>query len=172
MGGGRVKMLLKWLSLFTGIIIAAVLLYKFVFFVIIVPSASMYPTIEVGDRILTTRIHSSSSIKRGNILVFYSDEFKEVMVKRVIGLPNDKIEIDSNGNVFVNKQKLHEDYVIDPDSRSGTYIVPKGEYFFLGDFRKHSLDSRKWRDPFVAEEKILGRVKVTLFPFNRISIHE
>lgn len=165
---GKMRAVMKGLSYIAGIIIVIFLLYKYVFFVIIVPSPSMYPTIDVGDRILTTRIHNTSSIKRGDVLVFYSDEFQEVMVKRVIGLPNEKIEIDSKGEVFVNNQRLNESYVKYPDDLSGTFEVPDGEYFFLGDFRDHSYDSRKWKDPFIPKSMIMGQAKIILFPFQRI----
>lgn len=161
---------IKGLSYIASFIIVIILLYNYVFFVIIVPSSSMYPTIEVGDRILTTRIHNTSSIKRGDILVFYSDEFQEVMVKRVIGLPNDKIVINTKGEVFVNNQKLNESYVKYNDELSGTFEVPDGEYFFLGDFREHSYDSRKWKYPYIPISKILGQAKVILFPLQKIEL--
>lgn len=161
---------LKGLSYIASFIIVIFLLYNYVFFVIIVPSPSMYPTIEVGDRILTTRIHNTSSINRGDILVFYSDEFQEVMVKRVIGLPNDKIVINTKGEVFVNNQKLDEPYVKYNDELSGTFEVPDGEYFFLGDFREHSYDSRKWENPYIPKSKILGQAKLMLFPLQRIEL--
>lgn len=163
------KTVLKGLSYIAGISIAIILLFNYVFFAIIVPSASMYPMIEVGDRIIATRIHSTSSIERGDILVFYSDEFREVMVKRVIGLPNEKIEIDSEGRIFVNDKKLNESYVKYPDNLGGSFQVPDGEYFFLGDYREHSYDSRKWDAPFIPETRILGEAKLILFPFDRIS---
>lgn len=166
------RSVLKGLSYIAGIAIVFILLYKFVFFVIVVPSASMYPTIKIGDRIITTRIHNSSSIERGDILVFYSDELHETMVKRVIGLPKDRIQIKLDGKVYVNNQKLNEPYVKYPDNKSGSFIVPEGEYFFLGDFREHSYDSRKWGNPFIQEGKILGEAKLILFPFHRISMLE
>ena len=166
----KMKIVLKKLSFIASVIIIFVLLYYYVFFVIIVPSASMYPTIDIGDRIITTRIHDSDSIERGDILVFYSDEFQETMVKRVIGLPNDKIDIDSEGNVYVNSQKLEEPYVKYPDNKSGSFNVLEGEYFFLGDFREHSLDSRKWGDPFISKENIIGEARLIIFPFDRTSI--
>lgn len=161
---------LKPLYYLAGIFIVIALLYNYVFFVIVVPSASMYPTIEIGDRIITTRILDTSKIERGDILVFRSDQFNEIMVKRVIGLPKDQIEINSEGEVSVNDEKLAEAYVHYPDHLSGSYKVPEGEYFFLGDYREHSLDSRKWNDPFIPESKLLGEAKLILFPLNRIKV--
>jgi len=163
-------MIQKFLGFIVGVVVIFMLLYYFVFFIVIVPSASMYPTVKIGDRIVTTRIHDVSSIKRGDILVFRSDELNETMIKRVIGLPNDKIDIDSKGNVFVNDEKLDEYYVKYSDTREGNYTVPEGEYFFLGDYRKHSYDSRSWQDPYIPAKDIVGKAKYIIFPFNRLSI--
>ncbi|MGD9567016.1 MAG: signal peptidase I [Sedimentibacter sp.] len=163
-------MIKKFLSFMVGVMVIFMLLYYFVFFIVIVPSASMYPTVKIGDRIVTTRIYNKSSIQRGDILVFHSDELNETMIKRVIGLPNDKINIDLNGNVFVNNDKLDEYYVKYPDNREGNYKVPEGEYFFLGDYREHSYDSRSWNDPFIPAEDILGKAKYIIFPFNRFDL--
>ncbi|MDR7855242.1 signal peptidase I [Tissierella sp.] len=160
----------RWISFLTAVILIVLLLYKFVFFVVVVPSASMYPAIEIGDRIITSRIHNYSSIERGDILVFYSEEFRETMIKRVIGLPDDLVEINKNGEVFVNNKKLDEPYVKYPDNLSGSFSVPEGKYFFLGDFRIHSMDSRKWKEPFISEDKILGKAKLIIFPLDRIKI--
>jgi signal peptidase I len=150
-------------------LIIAVVINKFIFFVISVPSGSMYPTIKPKDKIITTRIHNVNKIKKGDILVFYSDEFQETMVKRVIGLPNDLVEIKDDGSVFINGQKMDESYVMYPDNRTGKFKVPNGEYLFLGDNRSHSLDSRSWKDPFIQEEDIKGRAFFTIFPFDRVS---
>lgn len=140
-------------------------LYRYVFFVITVPSLSMYPTIGIGDRIVTTRIHDKGSIERGDVLVFYSAEFDERMIKRVIGLPNDRIMIDETGTVFVNGKELAEPYVEYPDTRGGEYQVPEDSYFFLGDARVHSLDSRSWLNPYIEGNKIEGEAQFIFYPF-------
>jgi signal peptidase I len=150
--------------------IMAVIINRFLFFEIFVPSASMYPTIKPNDRILTTRIYNDKNIHRGDILVFYSNEFQETMVKRVIGLPNDLVDIKDNGSIFINGHKLDEPYVKYPDPRIGKFKVPNGEYLFLGDYRQNSLDSRSWKDPFISEKNIKGKAVFILFPFNRVSI--
>ena len=158
-----------WMFVIAFALIIAVVINKFIFFVISVPSGSMYPTIKPKDKIITTRIHNDNKIKKGDILVFYSDEFQETMVKRVIGLPNDLVEIKDDGSVFINGQKMDESYVMYPDNRTGKFKVPNGEYLFLGDNRSHSLDSRSWKDPFIQEEDIKGRAFFTIFPFDRVS---
>ena len=73
-----------------------------------VPGKSMVPTINPGDKIVTTRINNTNNIERGNIIVFYSDEFKEELIKRVIGLPGDHIKIH-DGIVNINGEDIKED---------------------------------------------------------------
>lgn len=152
-------------------IILTVIIYLFIrgflFFMIVVPSPSMYPTIDIGDRIVTTRIHQVEKINRGDILVFDSQELDETLVKRVIGLPNDRIEIFENGEVWVNGSILNEEYVAFNGTESGLYKVPENHYFFLGDYRIHSLDSRKWDDPYISEESLLGKAQWILTPWER-----
>lgn len=111
-------------------LVIAFLLRQFVFFNVYVPTGSMIPTINLNDKILVTRIHNFDNLKRGNVIVFYSDELKETLVKRLIGLPGDKIDI-KNGVVFVNGEKLEEDYVKNKDDYNGSFEVPQGKYFFL-----------------------------------------
>ncbi|GEQ23178.1 MAG: signal peptidase [Clostridium butyricum] len=158
-----------WMLVIAFAVIIALVINKFIFFVISVPSGSMYPTIKPKDKIITTRIHNVNKIKKGDILVFYSDELQETMVKRVVGLPNDLVEIKEDGSVFINGQKTDEPYVIYPDSRTGKFKVPDGEYLFLGDNRSHSFDSRSWEDPFIQEEDIKGKALFVIFPFDRVS---
>lgn len=151
-----------------GILLLGILLYRFVFFVVLVPSPSMYPTLEPGDRIVTTRLWREASIRRGEILVFYSEEYGELMVKRVVGLPGDHVEIKATGEVFVDGRKLYEPYVEYPDAEGGDFTVPSGTYFFLGDYRIHSADSRKWVNPFIPGEQIQGKARLIIFPWRRL----
>lgn len=152
-------------------IVLTVIVYLFIrgflFFIISVPSLSMYPTIDVGDRIFTTRIHQPEKIERGDVLVFDSEEFDETLVKRVIGLPGDKIETFENGEVWVNGSILNEAYVAFNDTESGSYTVPENHYFFLGDYRIHSSDSRKWSNPYIPAENLLGKAQWILTPWER-----
>lgn len=151
-----------------GILLLGILLYRFVFFVVLVPSPSMYPTLKPGDRIVTTRLWREASIRRGEILVFYSEEYEELMVKRVVGLPGDHVEITEKGEVYVNGSKLHEPYIEYPDAWGGDFTVPSGSYFFLGDYRIHSADSRKWVNPFISGDEIQGKARLIIFPWSHI----
>ncbi|MBZ9686130.1 signal peptidase I [Clostridium estertheticum] len=65
----------------------------------------MYPTIKTGDKITVTRIYKKENLKRGDIIVFKSDELKETLIKRLIGLPGYEIVIKDKGQVFINGVK-------------------------------------------------------------------
>ncbi len=151
-------------------IVLAILIRQFVFFKIEVPTASMYPTIQDNDQIIVTKVYNPTHLKRGDIVVFNSKELKEELIKRLIGLPGDKIQVTSDGLVYVNGKKLNEPYVKDNGGKGGTYTVPYGHYFFLGDNRIDSFDSRYWKNPYIAASDIEGKAQFIIFPFNRIGI--
>lgn len=152
-------------------IISAALIYlllnKFVFFNVQVPTGSMIPTINIDNRAVVTRIHNIDNLKRGDVIVFYSDELQERLVKRLIGLPGDKIEI-KNGAVFVNGEQLQEDYVKNKDHYDSDAIfdVPQGKYFFLGDNRPVSKDARYWNNHYIDGSAIEGKAQFIFYPFN------
>ena len=82
-------------------LVLAFLINKFLIFKVKIPSESMVPTLNVGDRLFVTRIYNPEKLKRGDIVVFHSDEKNEDMIKRLIGLPGDKVVI-KDGIVTVN----------------------------------------------------------------------
>lgn len=157
-------------------IIFVYLVHNFVFYKVKIPSESMFPALTTGDKLIVTRVYNYKKIKRGDILVFnFKDSredknSKDLLIKRVIGLPEDKIDINNNGEVFVNGEKIDEPYIKNHDNRSGSFEVPKGKYFFLGDNRSNSYDSRFWDDPYIDESEIKGKARITVYPFNRIGL--
>ena len=155
----------EWIVPIVSAIVLALLINKFIFFNIQVPTPSMVPTLNVKDRFVVTKVYNMENLKEGDIIVFHSDEYKERMVKRLIGLPGDKIEI-KEGVVFRNGEKINEDYVKNKDTYNGTYEVPQGKYFFLGDNRPISADSRRWKNPYIDASKIEGKVQFRFYPFN------
>jgi len=157
----------EWLMPIGAAVILCFLINRFLFFNIQVPSESMLPTIQIGDRIVTTKIYNPSNLKRGDIIVFYFKENNEKLVKRLIGLPGDKVEVKADGSVYVNGAKLDEPYVKYQGGPSGTYNVPSGCYFFLGDNRRNSYDSRLWKNPYISPSDILGKAQFVFYPFNR-----
>jgi signal peptidase I len=147
-------------------IILAFVIRKYVIFQISVPSESMYPTIKIGDRIMVTRLYDLSKLKTGDLLVFDSKELGKPLIKRLIGLPGDKVVVDK-GTVSVNGVKLKEDYVVNNEDYSGSFNVPEGKYLFFGDNRANSFDSRKWQNPYIDGADIRGKARFIIYPFKR-----
>lgn len=164
-----------------------------------IPSGSMKPTLIEGDRIVVERYSRFKTVpQRGDIMVFYPP-FEKIentpgkllarlvglfckdtaYIKRVIGIPGDKIEIkaDSDGKytVFVNDKAQNEPYILSPydyppctqeDVNCGPMIVPEHKYFMMGDNRGGSWDSRYWG--FVPEDRFIGRAVFLFWPFTRV----
>lgn len=154
----------EWIIPIIAAIGIAVLINKFLVYNVYIPSESMVPTLNVGDKLMVTRIYDTNKINRGDIIVFYSDELSETLIKRAIGLPGDHIVIH-NGIVNVNGEDIKEDYVKNNEDFNGVYDVPKGKFFFLGDNRKNSYDARKWINPYIDASDIQGRARIKFYPF-------
>lgn len=107
------------------------------------------------------------NIKRGDIIVFYSDELKETLIKRVIGLPGDHIVIH-DGIVNINGNDIKEDYVKNNARYNGTFDVPEDKFFFLGDNRPDSWDSRRWKNPYIDKSNIKGKAVFRFYPFSKM----
>jgi len=157
-----------------------------------IPSSSMEPTLHcarpgqgcearLSDRVLANRfIYHFRSPHRGEIVVFNTPPAAQQMcgasgtfVKRLIGLPGETVTEKTGGLVYIDGKKLNEPY-IKPDRRShdattGTWHVPQGSYFFMGDNRGESCDSRRWGS--VPRKNLIGEVFATYWPPNRIALH-
>lgn len=153
-----------WIVPIVIAVILAILINRFLIFKVKIPSESMVPTLNVGDRLFVTRVYNPENLKRGDIVVFYSEEKNEDMIKRLIGLPGDKVVI-KDGTVIVNNETLKENYIGTADNYNGEFIVPEGKYFFLGDNRYWSLDSRYWEDPYIDGSEIKGKAQVKVYPW-------
>ena len=140
----------------------------FIFQLTKVPTGSMQNTIQIGDRVYVNKLFNIDKAKRGDILVFKSREINKPLVKRLIGLPGETIDIKENGDVYVNGNKLDEPYAIKSTGKEQSFIVPEDSYFFLGDNRPNSEDSRYWDNPFINKKDIKGEAIFIIFPFNRI----
>lgn len=162
-----IKFLKEWAPPVLIAIVLALLINKFVFFNVDVPTRSMHPTIKTGDKIFVLRTYKQSSIERGDILVFKSKELEKDLIKRVIGLPGESVEIQSDGSVYINGEYLKEEYVSSPSDITGTFNIPEDCYLFLGDNRGDSADARMWKDPYIKFDDIKGEGKVTIYPFSR-----
>lgn len=159
----------EWITPIILAAIIAIFIRRYIFFITLVSSCSMCPHIKPKDRIITTRVYNFSNIRRGDILVFYSPELQKMLIKRVIGLPNDGAEIKTDGSTYINQKKLDEPYVEYPGGLNHKFKVPAKGYLFLGDNRDRSHDSRSWLEPFIFEKDIRGKARFCLFPLNRIA---
>jgi signal peptidase I len=138
-----------------------------------IPSGSMEPTLQINDRLIVDKLSYNFAIpQRGDIVVFNPTEtlekqnFHDAFIKRVIGLPGEKVEV-KGGRVFINDKALREQYIADePNYQYGPVTVPDGQYLVLGDNRNNSYDSHYWG--YVPREKIIGRAVVRFWPPNRV----
>ena len=163
------KELFEWAKYIIGAIAFAFILNNTVIVNADVVSGSMESTIMTNSRIMGSRLaYSISEPNRFDIIVFKfpDDETKEPYVKRIIGLPNETVEI-KDGKVYINVSSvLLEDSFINEKAMGnyGPFFVPKDSYFVLGDNRNHSFDSKDWLNKYVLKDKILGKVVVEYFP--------
>jgi signal peptidase I len=126
-----------------------------------VESVSMEPTLRPGQRLLVRPLRSLQGIARGDVVLVRSEEVGRAVVKRAIGLPGERVELDGKGQVCVDGQLLAEPYARHPTrpvTGPATYAVPEGSLFLLGDNRAASSDSRTWRQPCLREDALVGRV--------------
>jgi signal peptidase I len=151
-----------------------------------IPSSSMEPTLHcarpadgcearLSDRVLACRVCLDiSAPSRGDVIVFHTPPQAErrcgeggTFVKRLIGLPGETVT-EKNGHVSVDGRPLAESYVERRDTQSGAWHVPKSEYFFMGDNRAQSCDSRQWGS--VPRGYLIGTVFLRYWPPNLLGI--
>ncbi len=132
---------------------------------------SMAPTLQDGEIICCVK---TSDFDAGDIVAFYYNN--KLLVKRVIGQPADWINIDEEGNVYVNEVLLDEPYLADKALGDGDlelpYQVPDGKLFVLGDHRSTSIDSRHSTVGCIAQEQIVGKIFVRIWPLDRITVFQ
>lgn len=190
-------------------VVVALFLLTFLVQPFLIPSESMERTLLVGDFLLVNKqifapdnsfaahLLPYRPVERGDIVVFHHPQPHPYLVKRVIGIPGDRLRIE-NGRVMINDVPINEPYAafepaapsqfrdnfparvytdpdVDPDwwrqmqtlTRNGELVVPADEYFVLGDNRNHSYDSRSWG--FVPRRSIIARPLVIYFSVRRPS---
>ena len=128
---------------------------------------SMNDTLDEGDVVVSLK---GSTFKPGDIIAFYYNN--KLLVKRVIGQPGDWVDIDEQGNVYVNQVLLEEPY-LDSKAFGETnielpYQVPESRIFVLGDNRDVSIDSRNTSVGCVAEEQIAGKIVFRVWPLDKM----
>lgn len=146
---------------------AAVLVATLLLPVLQITGTSMTPTMVEGDIVVSM---TSSHYQPGDVIAFYYDN--KVLVKRVIATPGQWVDIDEDGNVYVDGELLDEPYVTEKAFGQCNielpYQVPESRFFVMGDHRSVSLDSRNTAVGCVSEEQIVGRLIFRAWPWERI----
>ena len=141
----------------------AVLIATLILPVLQIEGTSMEPTLVSGDIVLLTK---STNFDRGELCGFSWNN--KLLIKRVIGVPGDWIEIDTDGTVYLNGEKLDEPYAeqlaVGECDLEFPYQVPQEQYFVLGDMRESSIDSRNTLIGCVARDQIVGKVFFRIWP--------
>ena len=146
----------------------AVLIATLVLPVLQIEGTSMEPTLINGDIVLLTK---TTNFDRGELCGFSWNN--KLLIKRVIGIPGDWIEIDTDGTVYLNGEKLDEPYAeqlsVGECDLEFPFQVPQEQYFVLGDMRESSIDSRNTLIGCVEKDQIVGKVFFRIWPFDNIS---
>lgn len=163
---------LEWAALIAGALIVALGVRATLIQTFYIPSESMEPTLQVGDRILVNKLsYRLHDVHRGDVVVFErpdsapeSDVSVHDLIKRVIALPGDTIEARDDGRVYVNGTQLDEGYLPDGTETDNLPLqtVPDGRLFVMGDNRTRSGDSRLFGP--IDEDLIVGRAFVIVYP--------
>ena len=133
--------------------------------------SSMTPTLNEGEVVVSVK---GSSFEQGDLIAFYYGN--KILVKRCIATPGQWVDIDEDGNVYVDGKRLKESYVKekafgDCDIKL-PYQVPEDRYFCMGDHRETSVDSRNSSVGCISEEQIIGRIFFRVWPFNDLDYFE
>jgi signal peptidase I len=169
------RWLVEWGVIIVIALVVALLVRAFVFQTFYIPSTSMYPTLQPGDRIVVYKLDRTPT--PGEIVVFRRPPAEHCggpvvpdLVKRVIGLPGQTIQ-GKDGEVYIDGRRLAEPWL--PKVKS-TYTsafpplkIPRGDYFMMGDNRVDSCDSRTWGP--LPGSYIVGKVVLRIWPLSRIA---
>lgn len=162
----------SWVGTIVFTVLFVALVTTFIFRIAPVNGISMLPTLSDGDNLITTTLHGE--YKHGDIVVVRRQRGTP-LVKRVIGVEGDKINIDFEaGIVYRNGEALDEPYINEPTSAALDFkeevIVPEGHVFIMGDNRNHSDDSRSEDIGMIDCRNIYGKVIFRLSPFENMGI--
>ena len=150
------------------VVAAAAVLAAMLFFPIFrVTGSSMEPTLDPKEIVVCLK---SSRFQSGDLVAFYYNN--KVLLKRVIGTAGDTIEMDDSGNVFVNGNQLDEPYITKKSlgqcDIDFPFQVPDNRIFVMGDNREASVDSRTTAVGCIADEYVIGKVFLRVWPLERL----
>ena len=169
----RKRKIFKEFLIYAVIVLAAVvsatLIRIYILEPFIVPTPSMEPMLVVGDKVIINKLaYKFGSVKRGDIIAFHSPLEEKDLVKRVIAIEGDEITLTTEGEIFINGEKIVEDYL--PSDQDISYInqtvnVGKNELFVMGDNRNNSFDSRFFGT--IPEDDVFGEFVIIYWPPSR-----
>ena len=147
----------------------AVLIATLILPVLQIEGTSMEPTLSNGDIVLLMK---TTRFERGDLCGFTWNN--KLLIKRVIGIPGDWIEIDTDGTIYLNGDKLDEPYVQQHSfgecDLEFPFQVPPEQYFVVGDMRENSIDSRNTLIGCIPKDQIVGKVFFRVWPFEDIQL--
>lgn len=156
------------------VVLISVLIVTFIGQRTIVDGSSMNPTLQNGDNLIVDKLsYRFGKPQRFDIIVFpYKYKENTNYIKRIIGLPGETVQIDFDGNIYIDGQVLEEDYGLETILNPGNAVEPitlgDDEYFVMGDNRNNSEDSRFSDVGPIKRSDIIGKAWVRIYPFNRI----
>ena len=138
----------------------------------VVNGVSMQPTLSDGDNLIVDKLsYRFHDPDRFDIIVFPQEDGR-YFIKRIIGLPGENVQIDEDGFIYINGEKLMESYgkevMRDPGLAKDGIDLGADEYFVLGDNRNNSMDSRMEEVGLIAKNRIIGRAWLRIYPFSEI----
>jgi len=163
------KELYEWAQAIAVAMVLALILNQFVFSMVQVQGSSMLPTLQSGERLVVTKLFYKPKAK--DIVVVKSEELGKHIIKRVIAVPGDIIDIHAGtGEVLLNGKIIDEPYILEKTKSGGNankypLTVPEGYVFVMGDNRNNSSDSRNLG--LIAFEDVVGRASLRITPFSR-----
>ncbi|WLR44330.1 signal peptidase I [Bacillus carboniphilus] len=153
--------------------IIALICRQFFFTPVKVVGESMQPTLQNNNMLIVSKV---SEFDRLDVVAFKTDKYEESLIKRIIGLPGDLVEVKDDV-LYINGEKVDESYLDEYKNHLSSHevltedlkiTVPKGSLFVMGDNREVSLDSRIFG--FISEDDVIGEVKFRYFPIGEIGI--
>lgn len=161
------KVLRNTLYILLTVAAVAVLVATLALPVLRVTGSSMEPTLETGQIVMAVK---NSKFKQGDVVAFYYNN--KILLKRVIGIAGDQIDIKDDGTVYVNGYPLDEPYLSEKNlgqtDLDYPYQVPDGKIFVMGDHRATSMDSRSTSIGCISSEFIVGKVVFRVWPLNEL----
>ena len=166
--GGLGRAVLGTLYTLVTVAAVAVLVAVLLLPVLRIYGTSMNPTLTEGDLVVSVK---GADFRTGDVVAFYYNN--KILVKRVIAQPGQWVDIDEDGNVFVDNRLIDEPYLSEAKALGDCdialpYQVPEGRIFVMGDNRATSVDSRSTSVGCVAEEQIVGKIVFRVWPIDKL----